>query len=78
MATERDTRNLERALQEALSERARLWAQLHSQRAADHEVEQLEAEIARMEASLSWRITRPLRIVKTYWHKLKRRLERVL
>jgi hypothetical protein len=23
---------------------------------------------------LSWRITLPLRLVKTYWHKLKRRL----
>jgi hypothetical protein len=37
-------------------------------------VEDLKAHIARMESSLSWRITRPLRDVKTQWHKLKRRL----
>ena len=40
----------------------------------EREVEHLKAQIARMEASLSWRITRPLRDVKTYWHKVKRRL----
>jgi chromosome segregation ATPase len=64
----------ERALEEALRERARLWEQLHEQRAAEREVEDLKAQIARMESSLSWRITWPLRMVKTYWHKLKRRL----
>jgi hypothetical protein len=64
----------ERALEEALQERARLWEQLHEQRAAEREVEELKATIARMETSLSWRITRPLRDVKTQWHKLKRRL----
>jgi hypothetical protein len=64
----------ERALDEALRERARLWEQLHEQRAAEREVEHLRAQIARMESSLSWRITWPLRAVKTYWHKLKRRL----
>jgi hypothetical protein len=64
----------ERALEEALRERARLWEQLHEQRAAEREVEDLKAQIARMESSLSWRITKPLRDVKTQWHKLKRRL----
>lgn len=64
----------ERALEEALQERARLWEQLHEQRAAEREVEELKATIARMQSSLSWRITRPLRDVKTQWHKLKRRL----
>ena len=66
--------NTERALEEALAERARLWEQLHEQRAAEREVEDLKAQIARMESSLSWRITRPLRDVKTVWHKIKRRL----
>lgn len=66
--------NTERALEEALAERARLWEQLHEQRAAEREVEHLKAQIARMESSLSWRITRPLRDVKTVWHKIKRRL----
>jgi hypothetical protein len=62
------------ALEEALRERARLWEQLHEQRAAEREVEELKAQIARMQASLSWRITLPLRLVKTYWHKVKLRL----
>ena len=66
--------DVEQALQEALRERARLWEQLHEQRAAQREVEDLKAQISKMESSLSWRITRPLRIVKTYWHKVKRRL----
>jgi hypothetical protein len=61
----------ERALGEALRERARLWEQLHEQRAAEREVEHLRAKIARMESSLSWRITRPLRLAKMLWHKLK-------
>lgn len=74
MAIERETSDVARALEEALSERARLWEQLHEQRAAEREVEYLKSQIARMEASLSWRITRPLRIVKTYWLKVKRRL----
>jgi hypothetical protein len=62
------------ALEELLQERARLWEQLHEQRAAEREVEHLKSQIARMEASLSWRVTRPLRLGKTYWHKLKLRL----
>jgi hypothetical protein len=64
----------ERALEEALRERARLWEQLHEQRAAEREVEHLRAKVAMMESSLSWRITSPLRVAKTYWHKLKRLL----
>jgi hypothetical protein len=64
----------ERALEEALRERARLWEQLHEQRAAERELEHLRAKVAMMESSLSWRITKPLRDVKTRWHKLKRRL----
>ena len=65
------------ALEEVLRERARLWEQLHEQRAAEREVEELRAQIARMESSLSWRITAPLRLAKTYWHKVKLRLARL-
>ena len=66
--------SLDTELEQLRRERARLWEQLHEQRAAEREVEHLRAEIARMESSLSWRITRPLRDVKTQWRKLKRRL----
>jgi hypothetical protein len=69
-----DATDTERELEELRGERARLWAQLDEQRAAQREVGDLKAHIARMESSLSWRITRPLRDVKTQWHKLKRRL----
>jgi hypothetical protein len=62
------------ALEEVLRERARLWEQLHEQRAAEREVEDLKRQIARMESSLSWRVTKPLRVAKTYWHKVKLRL----
>ena len=62
------------ALEEVLRERARLWEQLHEERAAEREVEDLKRQIARMEASASWRVTKPLRLAKTYWHKVKLRL----
>lgn len=71
MTRETDT---ERELGALLRERARLWEQLHEQRAMEREVEDLRARIAQMESSLSWRITKPLRDVKTQWHRVKRRL----
>jgi hypothetical protein len=61
----------ERALEEALRERARLWEQLHEQRALEREVEYLRAKVERMETSLSWRVTEPLRVAKTIWHRLR-------
>jgi hypothetical protein len=64
----------ETELEQLRRERPRLGEQQHEQRAAEREVEELKAKIARMESSLSWRITRPLRDVKTQWHKVKRRL----
>jgi predicted RNase H-like nuclease (RuvC/YqgF family) len=66
-----DTRQEVERLRE---ERARLWEQLHEERFAEREIERLQAQIRRMETSLSWRITRPLRDVKTQWHRVKRRL----
>ena len=45
--------------------------QLHEQRAAEREAADLRAKVTRMESSLSWRITKPLRLAKTLWHKLK-------
>ncbi len=71
MSEATDTRQEVERLRE---ERARLWEQLHEERFAEREIERLEAQIKRMESSLSWRITRPLRDVKTQWHKVKRRL----
>jgi hypothetical protein len=59
----------EDALEEALRERARLWEQLHEQRALEREVEDLRRKVARMEGSVSWRITKPLRVAKLIWDR---------
>jgi len=66
VATEAD-----RALEEALQERARLWEQLHEQRALEREVEHLRSKVARMEGSISWRVTKPLRLAKLYWDRAR-------
>ena len=71
MSEATDTRQ---ELERLREERARLWEQLHEERFAEREIERLEAQVARMESSLSWRITRPLRDARTQWHKVKRRL----
>ena len=67
-----ESTDLERRLDEALRERARLWEQLHEQRALENEVEHLRARVVQMESSLSWRLTKPLRVGKLYWAKLRR------
>jgi hypothetical protein len=70
----REATDTGRALEEALAEKARLWAQLHDQRANERELEHLRSQVAQMESSLSWRSTKPLRVAKRYWGKLQRRL----
>jgi hypothetical protein len=64
----------EAALAELRLERARLWEELHRLRAAarerDYEHDLREA----LQASVSWRITAPLRAAKTLAIKLARRL----
>ena len=74
MTTEREQTDLERRLEETLRERARLWEQLHDQKALEREVEDLRAKVMQMETSLSWRITKPLRVAKLAWWRLNRRL----
>ena len=51
----------EARLEEALAERARLWEELHRLRAEQREVEYYEALAAKMETSVSWQVTAPLR-----------------
>ena len=72
MTVERESTDSERRLNEALRERARLWEQLHEQRADERELEHLRAKVAMMEGSLSWRVTKPLRTAKLAWYKLRR------
>jgi hypothetical protein len=61
------------ALEEALRERARLWEQLHEQKALEREVEDLRRKVARMENSISWRATKPLRVAKLIWDRRRGR-----
>ena len=46
----------EKALEEALAERNRLWAQLNEQRADEREVEHLRQEVAAIHSSRMWKL----------------------
>ena len=61
-------------LQELLEERARLWEELHRLRAERREVAYYEALATKMQTSVSWRITAPLRAGKTLAGKVRRKL----
>jgi hypothetical protein len=54
----------EAAYEAVLSERNELWAQLQARTAEQRHVEHLQAVVAAMEQSVSWRITAPLRTLK--------------
>ena len=64
----------EAALQAAREERARLWDELHRLRAAERERDYEQRLRKGLEASISWRITAPLRSAKVLATKVKRRL----
>lgn len=66
-------------LEELRAERARLWEELGAERFHRAELESLRAKVARMEGSLVWRATQPLRELKLVlrqalgplWHRLR-------
>jgi hypothetical protein len=60
---------------ELAAERARLWAEVNRLRAERREVEHYEQAVRKMEGSLSWRLTAPLRIGKTIAMRVRRKLE---
>lgn len=63
--TQRETMLLQR--ETALSERDRQLDRLHAELTSLQETLALrDAEIRRLEASMSWRITRPLRVMRWY------------
>jgi len=55
---------------ETPDERARLWSQAHRAAALEQEARELRVYIAGMEGSLSWRVTAPLRRVKSTTQRL--------
>ena len=62
---EERVRQLELALEEVMTERSELWAELHRRAALEDEVEYYRARIREMEQSDSWRVTAPLRDAKS-------------
>jgi hypothetical protein len=59
-----------------LAERNRLWEELHQLKAERREVEYYENELTKMRASISWRITAPLRVGKRYALKVRMKIGR--
>jgi hypothetical protein len=55
----------EKALEEALEERNRLWAQLNEQRADQRELERLRAEVEMIYGSRMWKVAGRYQRLKT-------------
>lgn len=65
MSAEPETRNdAEAALEEALAERNRLWAELGRERADQRELEYLRRELKTIHASTWWKVIRVYKRVK--------------
>ena len=73
---EERARTAEARVKELAAERARLWEELHQLRAQDRAVEQAQARVRYIEGTASWKLTRPLRDVKTLWVRLRWALTR--
>jgi hypothetical protein len=58
-------RRAEASLAEALEERNRLWEEAHRALALQRELDEVRAMVEDIQRSLSWRITTPLRLLKT-------------
>jgi hypothetical protein len=66
-----ETADLRAELEALSAERARLWTELHDQRALEREVDDLRAQVAYMENTASWKLTTPLRLAKRAVHEMK-------
>ena len=67
-----DPAGTEKALQEALEERNRLWEELNRRVAQERELEYYRELNEKITSSLSWRITAPLRAAKTLAERARR------
>ncbi len=65
----------EARVEELAAERARLWDEVHRLRAERREVEYYEQLATKMQTSVSWRITAPLRAGKVLAAKVRKQLE---
>jgi hypothetical protein len=71
---ERKTEDVEKALEEALAERNRLWAELNERQVDQRELEHLRNEVKRVHDSALWRLTGHLRRVKRLVRRVVERL----
>ena len=68
-------RTAEARVQELTAERARLWEELQCLRAQERQIDHYEARVRYIEQTASWRLTWPLRLFKTLYIKVLRRLD---
>ena len=68
-------RTAEARVQELTAERARLWEELQRLRAHERQIDHYEARVRYIEGTASWRLTWPLRMVKTFYIKVRRTLD---
>jgi hypothetical protein len=68
-------RSAEARIEELAAERARLWEELQRLRAQERQIDHYEARVRYIEGTASWRLTWPLRVFKTAYVKVRRRLE---
>jgi hypothetical protein len=68
-------RTAEARVQELTQERARLWEEVQRLRAQERQIEHYEARTRYIESTASWRLTWPLRAVKTLYVKVLRALD---
>jgi hypothetical protein len=65
------------ALVDALEERNRLWADAHRTRALEQDLAHMQGMLETMQRSASWRLTAPLRAMKTVAGRQRGRAARV-
>ena len=74
---EKQTDDLEKALEEALAERNRLWAELNERQVDQRELEHLRTELRKVHGSAMWRLTGRLKrlrhVVGKGLHRLRKR-----
>ena len=70
--------NAEAALEEALAERNRLWEELHKRKGQEREAAHYRSLYEQLASSLSWKLTKPLRMGKWLVRELPRKARRFI
>ena len=75
MSETTDRTAAEARVAELAAERARLWEEVQRLRAQEREIEYYERLARKMETSVSWQLTAPLRRGKALAQKVRRKLD---